>query len=87
MWQHRNYYDLLEVSRSATASDIRAAYRLQIAAWHPDKFSARQRHMAEMRTKALHQAYETLRSHLQPRLWSDPGASAGGAPSRPGSTV
>ena len=32
-----DYYDLLEVNRTATASDIRKAYRKLALKWHPDK--------------------------------------------------
>jgi len=60
MWKHRDHYDLLEVPRNATSADIKRAYRIQMLAWHPDKFGPREKTAAEERAKAIRAAYATL---------------------------
>ena len=60
MWKHRNHYDLLEVARSSTSAEVKRAYRIQMLAWHPDKFGAREKPVAEERSKAIRAAYATL---------------------------
>ena len=32
-----NYYDILEIERSATEAEIKRAYRKQVLKWHPDR--------------------------------------------------
>ena len=60
MWKHRNHYDLLEVPRNSTSAEIKRAYRIQMLAWHPDKFGQREKTVAEERAKAIRAAYATL---------------------------
>jgi curved DNA-binding protein CbpA len=59
----KSYYEVLEVSRDASQDEIREQYRLQIQAWHPDKFrnaSKNQQAKAEARTKEINEAYSIL---------------------------
>lgn len=64
-----NYYALLELTPTATASDIKKAWHEQLQVWHPDRFThAPSLHRkAEARTQLINRAYETL---------SDPAARA-----------
>jgi molecular chaperone DnaJ len=33
---HQNYYDVLEISRTASDDEIRKAYKLKVRKYHPD---------------------------------------------------
>ncbi len=63
-WQQRDYYDLLEVERDATPKEINTAYRLQMQAWAPDKWtrkiSAQVRAQVNERAQAINEANEEL---------------------------
>ena len=54
-----NYYNVLEVSKSATSEDIRKAYRKQALRWHPDK-NPSQQDLALSKFKQISEAYEIL---------------------------
>lgn len=53
----RNYYDVLGVSASASAQEIKKAYQKLAKQWHPDVNKADE---AESRFKEVTEAYETL---------------------------
>lgn len=52
-----DYYELLGVSKNATAHEIKAAYRKLALKWHPDRNKASD---AEKKFKEINQAYEVL---------------------------
>ncbi|MBR6643993.1 MAG: DnaJ domain-containing protein [Lachnospiraceae bacterium] len=55
------YYDLLEVSRTASEEVIRAAYKAKVKQWHPDNFSEeRQKERATKILQNLNEALEIL---------------------------
>ena len=54
-----DYYEILEVPRTATEDDIRKGYRRQALRWHPDK-NPDNREAAEERFKLVSEAYEVL---------------------------
>ncbi|XP_065527703.1 dnaJ homolog subfamily B member 2 isoform X2 [Lathamus discolor] len=54
-----DYYEALGVSRSATADDIKKAYRKAALKWHPDK-NPDNKEYAEQRFKEIAEAYEVL---------------------------
>lgn len=66
----RCHYDVLGVERSASASEIKAAYRKLALKEHPDKNTSSDRGEAEERFKVLQHAYETL-SDEDERRWYD----------------
>lgn len=56
---------VLELDVSASASDIKSAYRELVKVWHPDRFQGDQKleERAERRLKELNEAYDWLIAH------------------------
>src|SRR6266540_4526370 len=72
VWGKRTFYELLEVTRQATQDEVSRAYRLQQAAWHPDKFGGPEiQAIAKRRTQAVNAAYETLRDTRRRRAYDE----------------
>src|ERR1700727_1767427 len=79
-----DYYDILEISRGATAEEIKKAYRKKALKYHPDKNPGDAE--AERRFKDISEAYEVLSSEEKRQLYDrygkegvQAGAAAGGA--------
>jgi len=53
----RDYYDILGVTKSASASDLKSAYRKLALKWHPDR---NKEAGAEAKFKEINEAYEVL---------------------------
>lgn len=53
----RDYYDILGVGKSASADELKKAYRKQALAWHPDRNKTPE---AEQKFKDVNEAYEVL---------------------------
>lgn len=53
----RDYYEVLGVSRSASATELKSAYRKLALKWHPDKNKEPD---AETKFKEINEAYEVL---------------------------
>ncbi len=53
----RDYYDVLGVSKSASAADLKAAYRKMALQWHPDRNKSPE---AETKFKEINEAYQVL---------------------------
>ena len=54
-----DYYEVLGVSKSASAQEIKSAYRKQALAWHPDRHKD-DKAGAEKRFKEINEAYQIL---------------------------
>jgi DnaJ-class molecular chaperone len=54
-----DYYDILGVSKSASAEEIKKAYRKQALEWHPDRHRD-DKEAAERRFKEINEAYQIL---------------------------
>src|SRR6185369_14708813 len=70
-----DYYDILGVSKSASADDIKKAYRKQALEWHPDRHKDN-KEAAEKRFKEINEAYQVL-SNPQKKSSYDQFGSAG----------
>lgn len=57
MTTKRDYYDILGVSKSASTSELKSAYRKLALKWHPDK---NKEAGAEAKFKEINEAYEVL---------------------------
>ena len=55
-----SYYEILDLEITATAEEIKQAYRFYSAALHPDKHSGSNKQRAEEKMKALNEAYQVL---------------------------
>lgn len=54
-----NFYEVLSISKDATANEIKKAYRSLVIKWHPDKHPS-DRDKAEDMIRDINNAYETL---------------------------
>jgi len=58
--EFQDYYKTLGVSRTASADEIKKAYRKLALEWHPDRHKGEDREHAEERFKQIAEAYEVL---------------------------
>ncbi|OGM88720.1 hypothetical protein A2614_00660 [Candidatus Woesebacteria bacterium RIFOXYD1_FULL_40_21] len=54
-----DYYDILGISKAASADEIKKAYRKQALEWHPDRHRD-EKEAAEKRFKEINEAYQVL---------------------------
>lgn len=78
----RDYYDILGVSKSATAAELKTAYRKKALEWHPDRNKSAD---AETKFKEINEAYQVLSDSKKKATYDQYGHSAfdptgGGAP-------
>jgi DnaJ-class molecular chaperone len=76
-----NYYETLGISKSATADEIKKAYRKQALEWHPDKHSENKA-QAEAKFKEINEAYQVL-SNPQKKQVYDAGGNPNSSQSNP----
>lgn len=77
-----DYYDILGVSKGASAGEIKKAYRKQALEWHPDKHKDN-KEAAEKRFKEINEAYQILSDVEKRRAYDQFGHAAfspGGMP-------
>ncbi|HWA52226.1 MAG TPA: DnaJ C-terminal domain-containing protein [Patescibacteria group bacterium] len=77
-----NYYDTLGVSKSATAEEIKKAYRKLALEWHPDRHP-NDKEAAEKKFKEINEAYQVLSNPQKKQMFdagADPNARGGGNP-------
>jgi len=58
--QFQDYYTTLGVSRTASADEVKQAYRKLAKEWHPDKHPAEKRAEVEQKFSAISEAHEVL---------------------------
>jgi molecular chaperone DnaJ len=82
MANKRDYYEILGVTRSATAEDLKKAYRKLAIQFHPDKNPGDKK--AEEKFKELSEAYEVLSDPQKRQMYDQFGhagmGAAGGGP-------
>src|SRR5260370_36923557 len=87
----QDYYDLLGVSRKATAKDIRTAFRKLARKYHPDLNPGDK--SSEEKFKQLQEAYDVLSDSKKRQMYDQygfysdnipPGGSGAGGPHQPG---
>lgn len=77
-----DYYDILGISKNASAEEIKKAYRKQALDWHPDRHKD-DKEMAEKRFKEINEAYQVLSDPEKKSAYDQFGHAAfapGGAP-------
>ena len=80
MAANTDYYDILGVSKTASADEIKKAYRKQALEWHPDRHKDN-KEAAEKKFKEINEAYQVLGDpgkRQQYDQFGKAGASAGG---------
>src|SRR3984957_3217831 len=80
-----DYYDILEISRSATADEVKKAYRKKALQYHPDKNPGDAN--AEKRFKEISEAYEVLSDDNKKRLYDQYGKEALSGAGMPGGSA
>ncbi|HEX5077871.1 MAG TPA: DnaJ domain-containing protein, partial [Geminicoccaceae bacterium] len=81
----RDYYEVLGVGRTASAAEIKSAYRKLAMQHHPDRNGGD--HAAERRFKEVVEAYEVLKDEQKRAAYDQFGHAAfeaGGVGGRPG---
>lgn len=72
----KDFYEILGVSKNATAEELKKAYRQQALQWHPDKHSGEGKKEAEQKFKEINQAYEVLRDPQKRQMYDQMGHAA-----------
>lgn len=70
-----DYYDILGVSKSAPADEIKKAYRKQALEWHPDRHKDN-KEAAEKRFKEINEAYQVLSDSQKRSAYDQYGSQA-----------
>lgn len=55
-----DYYDLLGVTKTSSAQEIKNAYRKKALEWHPDRHQGTDKEEAERKFKEINEAYQVL---------------------------
>ncbi|OGJ20453.1 MAG: hypothetical protein A3A82_00560 [Candidatus Pacebacteria bacterium RIFCSPLOWO2_01_FULL_47_12] len=82
----RDYYEILGVTKTASADEIKAAYRKMALKWHPDKNQDKKAE-AEEKFKEINEAYQVLSDTQKKQTYDqfghaafDPASGMGGNP-------
>ncbi len=67
-----DYYSTLGISKTASAEEIKKAYRKQALEWHPDKHSSNKA-AAEAKFKEINEAYQVLSNPQKKQIYDQGG--------------
>ncbi len=70
-----DYYDILGVTKTASADELKKAYRKQALEWHPDRHKDN-KEAAEKRFKEINEAYQVLSDSQKRQAYDQFGHSA-----------
>lgn len=71
-----DYYELLGVSKSASAEEIKKAYRKAALEWHPDRHQGADKESAEKKFKEINEAYQVLSDPQKKSAYDQYGSAA-----------
>lgn len=57
-----SFYDILKITPQTSDAEVKSAYRTLVKTYHPD-FNPQNRKTAELKLKALNEAYHSLKTH------------------------
>ncbi|KAJ5650308.1 DnaJ protein [Penicillium longicatenatum] len=77
-------YEVLEIQRGASKEEVRQAYRKAALSNHPDKVAEEERPAAEIKFKAVQEAYEILYDEDKRHIYDTHGMSAFNGSGEPG---
>lgn len=60
MTTKNDFYDILGINKSASAAEIKSAYRKKALEWHPDRHKGSDKEEAERKFKEINEAYQVL---------------------------
>ena len=69
-----NYYDILEIQKTASSDDIKKAYKKMALKWHPDR-NPDNKTKAEEKFKEIAEAYDTLSDPEKRRMYDLTGST------------
>ncbi len=72
----KDYYELLGVSKNATAEELKKAYRKAALAHHPDKAKGEEKKAAEAKFKEINEAYDVLKDPQKKAAYDQYGHAA-----------
>ncbi|EME48179.1 hypothetical protein DOTSEDRAFT_69950 [Dothistroma septosporum NZE10] len=76
MAEETNLYEVLGISRSSTKAEVKKAYHRAALSSHPDKVAEHQREEADIKFKAVSQAYEILIDDEKRTMYDQHGMAA-----------
>lgn len=67
-----SYYDVLSLTKTASADDIKKAYRKEALRWHPDK-NPDDKETANKKFKEISEAYQVLSDEKKKEIYDSQG--------------